>query len=467
MKKLLYFFCFMNSGIYGMEYDNQEIQKNINIVKYDSLPIDIHTIIKKYIPSQQSWYEKHCFQHEGVVRSLYLNENKKQLITQTANKISICDIKKNIIIDSLLIRQNNYITSTLLNRETTKIALAINDGSAYIYDIKNKKFLLKMPYMYFNNNLCEVKLTQFSTDETLLMTIANEKIISLWNTQLNEIKNQFFYDKIIKFAFLNEDGTKLIVCLEDTVIIWDIQNRKKIFKARHKNDFIATALLYNNEQQLITITTFGLLCKWNIAREKVEEFGTICNVSDAFFNTDQTKLIIWSDNKIVIHDVVTGKEIKRFNHNKYVPTIKNVCLNEEGFLAIAFDNKVKLLNSESGDCVAVIQHNNKTCNNWITSLCFNKKGTQLITSSFDKTTKIWKRYDYTINQIVLYNLLRTWMLLEKPDKNIKNIDVLLNTIAALLLEDKQNMHTIWLTFPKKVQDIIWNRIEKIIQQYGK
>ena len=60
-----------------------------------------------------------------------------------------------------------------------------------------------------------------------------------------------------------------------------------------------------------------------------------------------------------------------------------------------------------------IKHNND-----VNLAYVNESGTKLLTASDDHTVCVWQPYKFTRNQLFLYNLLYTWIMVKKPGKKL-------------------------------------------------
>ena len=99
---------------------------------------------------------------------------------------------------------------------------------------------------------------------------------------------------------------------------------------------------------------------------------------------------------------------------------------------------------------------------------FNKDETHILTASHDNTARIWAQYtEWTIDQLLLYKLLFTWILVEKPNKKIDSVPNFITQAIGYSGCNKNELTTTWNTFPPAVQKHIWSTVNYIIQKYGK
>lgn len=60
-----------------------------------------------------------------------------------------------------------------------------------------------------------------------------------------------------------------------------------------------------------------------------------------------------------------------------------------------------------------------------------------------------------------------WWQVYKPDKKVETIDLLFDSITQLFHLNKDDMISIWSTFPQNMQTAIWETMLKKIENYGK
>ena len=74
---------------------------------------------------------------------------------------------------------------------------------------------------------------------------------------------------------------------------------------------------------------------------------------------------------------------------------------------------------------------------------------------------------WTLEQLLFKRILHTWLLVEKPDKNIFFYKLLLGDVAEKFKLNKKQLTRIWKTLPDYMQSALWESLSKKIQRHGK
>jgi WD40 repeat protein len=207
----------------------------------------------------------------------------------------------------------------------------------------------------------------------------------------------------------------------------------------------------------------------------------------------------WSDGKVGIFNVLTEQTERTFDTN-----IASIAWNpRKDFLAKRrMDGKVELLNVTTGE------ENNYMFPFLARSIGWHSNGVYLISGSYDgmvtvsdiitksvKTcwqmgttirsivchpyedsyaiategnVKFIKRHEkYTHEQQQLKAALLTWLLIEKPNKQIGTMELLVADIAVKCGWEKQDIWRVWQTFPVLMSDSIFRTVMQRISIHGK
>jgi hypothetical protein len=177
---------------------------------------------------------------------------------------------------------------------------------------------------------------------------------------------------------------------------------------------------------------------------------------------------------------------KQFFHEDYYDTYEFIDLKSTGFtprpenkenrFKIGLPEEERILN---GDSIMKFYYA-RECNFFMDinlSSCFCLQMEQPTLSKtpnkrksiFFKEVEIYAEYyDYTIPQLMMKNMLLSWLLIEKPNKKIINLQLLFENVAQ-----KHEMHIayfiyVWKTLPIFIRFDLWkNVIRYKIERYGK
>jgi len=85
-----------------------------------------------------------------------------------------------------------------------------------------------------------------------------------------------------------------------------------------------------------------------------------------------------------------------------------------------------------------------------------------------RKNKLYADYSlWTLEQLLLKKILNTWILVEKPDKNISSYKLLLRDVAKKFKLTEKELKLIWKSLPDYIQSALWESLYRKIQQYGK
>ena len=344
------------------------------------------------------------------------------------------------------------------------------------------------------------------------------------------LKNSFQRDCHFESVCFDNTGKQLITGWQDgEVWIFDIETKKEIalFPC---NGAVRSICLDGTGKQLATGLDNGAVWIFDIeAKKEIALLQCGSAVRSVCFDGIGKQLATGLDNgKMLIFDIEAKKEIALlqgkgrvesvcFNGiNKRLATVSDEDEVNEGEVN---EDEVKIFDIESQKEIALLQ-----CDNMITSVCFDGTGKQLAIGlhngevlifdieaqkkivSFespnwdggvclekvklvclDRTGKrlarvfptrrwrnckvqVFERYDdYSLGQLMLKNMLLTWLLIEKPDKAIDTVEKLLGDVASKFRfsYSYDQLLAIWNSFPQDMQEALHRTMQDKIQFYGK
>jgi WD40 repeat protein len=164
-----------------------------------------------------------------------------------------------------------------------------------------------------------------------------------------------------------------------------------------------------------------------------------------------------------IFNMNTKREITSIEHTQSVHT---VLFDSSGKYLItrAIDNIIRIFDIRTHQKVASFSPKNT-----ILSMCVGlSKNLIAIGTNGDNEARIFAPHTtWTLEQILLKRILNTWLLVEKPNKNITSSKKLLKDIAAKFQLQKEELHTVWNSFPLTMQAALWRSMHDKIERYGK
>lgn len=383
-------------------------------------------IAHEYAAQHQWWYAEKDFKHDETVLSASFHKDGTKVLT-SEDMSYLYDTHKICIYDTstgtLIKKTRSYggsIFKLMFNYEGTKIIENSRDRDRGRFMRADYDISLKRTCEFDNGDryfFCFNK-----TDTEILEKISD---VDLWIRDVKTGRNLFFVSCVshIFSAQFNHQETEIITMAEDgTLQVWSKEHGTELLRCKH--DIEGSAAYFNQ------------------AGNEMLAYGYDCPT-------------------VYIHDRSSGEIVQELQH----PTnIHFASFNEKGneICTVTGDNNIRIWDRNTGKVVAQLY--NECCPG---SLEWNSLGTKIVVA-VDKNARIWARYDtYTLPQILLNKLFHVWLLIEKPHKIINAVAKLLNVLTQISSCDRNELEIIWLSFPKNMQEMLWESMKNKIQKYGK
>ena len=232
-----------------------------------------------------------------------------------------------------------------------------------------------------------------STEDQLLITIANNNFMKIWNLKtgqnLRSIKGDF--RGINCLAISNDNQTIISGNDDNTIRFWDIKQQKIVktlggWFSGHSQAVISV-LLDSKNKILLSAGADNQIKIWDLTKNK-EIKNIDCKsgqVTSLAFNKKYGYFCNSGlEKQIRIRRIKTGEIIRSLRGNA-----GTTCLsfsNDGNFLATAEMNRqINIFNLKTGKIVKVLKKHQDR----ISSLVFSANDKQLISTSWDKTIKVW------------------------------------------------------------------------------
>lgn len=282
---------------------------------------------------------------------------------------------------------------------------------------------------------------------------------------------------IVTAVCFNPEGTLFVTGTKfGQARVFASNTQEKILSFSYKAPIWTVAL---NNKKILTIGCLDYTYHHlNVTTEKVDSFDydqTMCSIwfPNSYLtkahkkcinsvSIDSTKqyLAIAKSRTAQIFDLKEELKIFSITFPKQVHSVYfSPCGN---FLGIGSGNTAYIYNLVTNNTATSFTHTNE-----VDATCFDFSGKFFATGSTD-CANIFARHDtWTLSQSLLKKVLLTWLLIEKPNKKINSINLLLADVAEKceLLEDE--LDTIWKTFPEPMQSALWRTMWEKIGCYGK
>ena len=239
-----------------------------------------------------------------------------------------------------------YIYTAHFSPDGTKIATASRDMTAKIWDTQTGELIHTL-----SGHTDEVRAAQFSPDGTKIVTISKDTTAKIWNTRTGiPFRTLEGHEGSITSVLFSPDGTKIITTsMDNTVKIWNARTGRMI--RSHEN--------YTE------------------------------HVRSAKFSPDGTKIVTTADDfKIRMLDAETGQL------NYVIEKQSTVQFNASGTKIVTIPSDgdhPKIWDAQTGQLLISLEEHNPPLerNPKANSAQFSPDGTKVVTSSWDRTAKIW------------------------------------------------------------------------------
>ncbi len=267
---------------------------------------------------------------------------------------------------------SKYIATTQLNHQ------------ADIWDVSTGKTVRILPY---TSNIISVA---WSPDGQYISTTSTDGIAQIWDTSTWQIKYRLMGHEGPITSLLWSPNSKYLVTGSDdnTAIIWDASTgQKKYILAGHAYHVYATAWSLDGNH-IITTSGDGTARIWNSSTGQQEYMLSIDNnrILTASFSPDSEHIATTSFNgEIYIWNTITGKQ-------EVIITIPAVKIHEiswspdSKYLAAAVTGTIAyILNAATGQAEYTLAGHTR----YVNSIAWSPDGAHVVTTSDDKTARIW------------------------------------------------------------------------------
>ncbi len=409
-----------NIIIIGMEdqlekktYINQPILKFITL-KYNK---DIKQIISEFIlGGKQWWYLNTTFPHSKAVTAVCFDNTNTLLATGSKdNKAYIFDITIKKQTHSFI--HQACVNAVNFNSRGTKLATGSNDYTTRIFTIDNQS---DEPFSIHHK--CKIKSVYFNHTGKLLAIGEKSFNAHIFNIETQQIRPYGLKYNVQSITF-DPTGTLFAITTRGNMRIIDITTNKNI--------------ILNNFNKKANFCCF-------------DTTGKRLAIASPLF---QAK----------IFDIITKNEITCIDHKC---SISEVFFDGTGNYLIthATDNVIRIFNIRTHQKVASFSPANT-----ILAMCVGlSKNLIAIGTNVDNNAYIFALHtNPTLEQILLKKTFNTWLLIEKPPKNITSMEKLLADISLKFQLSENELNNILLSFPIRMQNALWRSMNHKIQQYGK
>lgn len=272
----------------------------------------------------------------------------------------------------------------------SNIASGSYDSTVKLWNINESRLISTL----HSQGAKAINSLSFSKANNTLLSGGEGSAIDLWDLEnlelyqretLNSfpIHNQWVLD----LSFSNNGRAMLSASQDTNIMLWDLENNQEIHEFKNHSDWVYSLSLSPNEKLLASGSKDETVKIWDLDNKKL--VTTIRGHSDRvrsvdFHKNGQILATASQDNSVRIWKINTGIILS----GRY-DTIHDIFLNpyDINFATGSYGNFLRIWNLDSGqEIFGTSAHREKTL---MTNAQFSQNGKLLVTSSYDKTLKLW------------------------------------------------------------------------------
>ncbi len=273
----------------------------------------------------------------------------------------------------------------------SKAITSCDDGGVRLWNTNTGKLV-----RLFEKHTKEVNYAAFSPDDSKIASASNDTSVILWdsNDETNPLKVVDNHNDVIRSVNFNPNGTEIISVDKSGVCkIFDVETGNEL----HSFSPDGTKPLWFADYHplgnyYLTGGNGGSVKVWEVTTNNfVKEFKIAGWVSQFAINSDGSRLLIVDilSKEITVWDFNTNTKLFTLKHNSQ----SNRPLNSGSFnnfggneyILTSGDDYTAIMWNSDGDSINVYKEHT----NSVRTANFNFDGQRVITSSWDKTAKIW------------------------------------------------------------------------------
>lgn len=234
----------------------------------------------------------------------------------------------------------------------------------------------------------DVSTAEFTDDGNSIVTACADGVCRIWSGKSGELREELIDENCLNSASISKDNKKALCTLKDgTIIVWDVRKKEIINTIKGHKATVNYACFSPDSKYILSCSDDGTVKLWDSQTARL--ISTIIEHEDqvltAVFSNDGKKVISASaDGSSVIYDLTSHiGEVVFKDENTTVEYAEFNSNNSR--IAIVTSNAVYILDAKSGQRINKLQGHKDI----ITSASFSPDGSLIVTSSYDKTLKLW------------------------------------------------------------------------------
>ena len=217
------------------------------------------------------------------------------------------------------------------------------------------------------------------------------------------------------------------------ILLWNTNQVAEKPQTAHIHKNIITDIIFISDNTFVSTDTDGKVLLWNISGNilvKIAEYSTNKKNVALNYNSNSNTVIVASKNGTIL--MLSGSDLtKKIEYNSEYGNVSAICLLKSGDLLIGHSNGLveRIDKTTKKEKQKWFAHNSA-----ITGILYQKQNNQIITSSMDRTIKIWDAKDINTSPIIIseHNAWIYSIILSKNAKKIISTDANGNILITII-----------------------------------
>ncbi len=306
----------------------------------------------------------------------------KRIVTSLwSNTISILDVQTRQELQTLKGHMER-IMSASFSPDGKYIVSASKDKTIRIWDVQTGVNLQTL-----EGDTQSVLFASFSSDGMRILSASADNTLRIWNTQTTQPFHTLIGHNSTVWGVSCSPNSKLVASssYDKTVKIWDVQTGDCMQTLKGHSFVVGCASFSPDGKRIVSASYDKTVRFWDV--QTGESLGSLERpnwIRFVFFSPDGERVVFSDDDTVRIWNPKTGI-FRKFEGHSGVVTSASFSPDGKFLVSSSGDKTLRIWNVQTGKTV----HTLRGHTDWVTSAAFSPDGNRIVSSSSDKTIRIW------------------------------------------------------------------------------